>query len=65
MYVSFDPADNQNYFVLPIPFNCFVELNGSLICKKAGGCCTLLFHKCAVMLSQKDEVKNESTKIGV
>lgn len=42
MYVSFDPADNQNYFVLPIPSNCFVELNGSLICKKAGGCCTLL-----------------------
>lgn len=35
MYVSFNPADNQKYFVLPIPLNYFVQLNANLMCKGA------------------------------
>lgn len=43
MYISFNPADNQKYFVLPIPCNFFVELNANLICKKAD-CCSMLLN---------------------
>lgn len=66
MYVTFTPADKQKYLVLPVLFSYLLQITVNPLCWKADCCSFCVSQECnrCYQKKDKDEVKNESAKVG-